>query len=56
MRLAPSGYVIGLDLAAVLAMGAALGYDPAGLAEFLPAVEAGLVAGIKLELDRHGAP
>lgn len=50
--MAPSGYPLGLDLAAAFTVGEALGYDARGLAEFLPDLEAGLVAGIKSEIDR----
>jgi len=42
LRLAP-GAVVGIDLAATLRLGEALGYDAHALAEFLPAGEAGLV-------------
>ncbi len=52
LRLAPSGYPIGLDLSALLTLGDALGYDRHALAELLPALEAGLVAGLKTALDR----
>jgi hypothetical protein len=36
--------VIGIDMGAALAVGAALGHDTYALAELLPAAEAGLVA------------
>mgnify|MGYP005839662631 CR=1 FL=1 len=42
LRMVP-GAVIGIDLGAVLALGAALGHDLAVLAELLPAGEAGMV-------------
>jgi hypothetical protein len=41
LRLAPSGYVIGIDVNAALKIGAARGYDLAVLSELLPAAEAG---------------
>jgi hypothetical protein len=42
LRLVP-GAVVGIDLGAAMAVGAAAGYDPAGLAELLPAGELGMV-------------
>lgn len=36
--------VIGLDMNAAIKIGEALGYDPTGLAELLPACEAGMTA------------
>lgn len=55
VRLAPSGMVIGFDLAAVLTLGTALGYDERALAELLPAIELGMVAGVvKLRNEQHG--
>lgn len=54
LRVAPSGRVIGLDLGVVLTVGTALGYDGTALAELVPAVEAGLVAGLaKLAEEDH---
>jgi hypothetical protein len=51
LRLAPSAaVVIGIDLAAALAIGAALGHDVYALAELLPAAEAGLVAALHRRL------
>jgi hypothetical protein len=47
-----SGAVVGIDLAAALGMGAAAGYDAAGLAELLPAGEGGLVGAINERLSR----
>jgi hypothetical protein len=44
------GAAIGLDLAACLQMGAALGYDQTALAELLPAAEAGLIEGLNSRL------
>jgi len=42
--------VIGLDLAAVLSLAMALGYEPRLVAELLPAAEAGLVAALNARL------
>ena len=44
------GAAIGLDLTACLRVGDALGYDPAALAELMPAVEAGLIEGLNRRL------
>jgi hypothetical protein len=43
VRLAANGDVIGIDMDAVLKIGAACGADLAALSELLPAAEAGLV-------------
>ena len=52
LRFAPNGTVVlGLDLAAALSLGCALGYDMGALAELLPAAEAGLVAAINSRLS-----
>ena len=48
-----AGIVIGIDLAAALAIGAALGHDVHALAELLPAAEAGLVAAINTRLSEE---
>jgi len=54
LRLAPhAGIVIGIDMAAALALGAALGHDVYALAELLPAAEAGLVAAINTRLSEE---
>ena len=53
LRLAPHAGVIGIDLAAALAIGAALGHDVYALAELLPAAEAGLVAAINTRLSEE---
>jgi hypothetical protein len=51
LRLAPNAsVVIGLDLAAAIALAAALGYDARSVAELLPAAEAGLVAALNERL------
>jgi hypothetical protein len=42
LRLAPS-IAIGIDMAAAMTMGAALGHDAYALAELLPAAEAGMI-------------
>jgi hypothetical protein len=52
LRLAPYGAaVIGLDLAAVIYLAVALGYDTRAIAELLPAAEAGLVAALNARLE-----
>lgn len=53
VRLAPSGVVIGLDLPAALTLGDALGYDRTALAELLPAIELGMVAGIAKRIQER---
>ena len=52
MRLAPSGHVIGIDMDAVLKIGAARGADLAALSVLLPAAEAGLVEALCSERVR----
>jgi hypothetical protein len=49
------GAAVGLDFAAALAVGAALGYDAAALAELLPAGEAGMIAAINERIRRDPA-
>lgn len=49
LRVVP-GAVIGLDLAAALRLGEALGHDLQALAELLPAGEAGLVKALNERL------
>ncbi|MEX6725935.1 MULTISPECIES: DUF7697 family protein [Sphingomonadales] len=44
------GAVLGLDLAAALAMAEALGIDARAAAEFLPAIEAMMVRGINAQM------
>jgi hypothetical protein len=46
--LAPSGHVVGIDMDAALAIGAARGYDLAVLSDLLPAAERGLVEGLDI--------
>jgi hypothetical protein len=43
LRLAPSGHVVGIDIAAALTLATARGQDLAVLSELLPPAEAGLV-------------
>jgi hypothetical protein len=51
LRLAPSAsVVIGLDLAAAMALATALGYDLRSVAELLPAAEAGLIKALNERL------
>lgn len=54
LRLAPqAGIIIGIDMSAALAIGAALGHDVHALAELLPAAEVGLVAAINTRLSEE---
>ena len=47
LRLAPNGsVVIGIDLAAAIALATALGYEASSVAELLPAAEAGLITAL----------
>ncbi len=56
LRLAPdASAVMGLDLAAAIALATALGYDVRTLAELLPAGEAGLVKAFNERLEAPGA-
>ncbi|WP_337875599.1 hypothetical protein [Elioraea sp.] len=55
LRLAP-GAVIGIDLAAALRLGEALGYDAHALAELLPAGEAGLVKALNERIRSDDLP
>ena len=56
LRLAPNAsVVIGLDLAAAIALATALGYDARAVAELLPAAEAGLTRALNERLtSQHG--
>jgi hypothetical protein len=56
LRLAPSGHVIGIDMAAALRMGAARGSDLAVLSELLPGAEAGLVETLCRDQVRDNGP
>lgn len=53
LRLVP-GAAIGIDLNACFGMGAGLGYDATGLAELLPAAEAGTIAGFNERMKSNG--
>ena len=54
LRLAPNAsVVIGLDLAAAIALATALGYDARAVAELLPAAEAGLTRALNERLAQH---
>lgn len=55
LRLAP-GAVVGIDLAAALRLGEALGYDAHALAELLPAGEAGLVKALNERIRSDDLP
>jgi hypothetical protein len=51
LRLAPNGIaVVGIDLAAAIALATALGYNVRSAAELLPAAEAGLIKALNERL------
>ena len=52
LHLAPSGYVIGIDMGAALTLATARGHDLKVLSELLPAAEAGLVEALYGNADR----
>jgi hypothetical protein len=56
LRLAPSGYVIGIDMGAALKIGAARGSDLIILSELLPAAEAGLAEALYSDRVPNGGP
>jgi hypothetical protein len=56
LRLAPSGYVVGIDMDAPLGLAAARGCDLAVLSELLPAAEAGLVEAVHSDRVRDDGP
>jgi hypothetical protein len=43
LRLAPSGHVVGIDMAAAFTFGSVRRYDLVALSELLPRAEAGMV-------------
>lgn len=47
VRIAPSGHIVGFDLPALFALGQAMGADAGDLAALLPAIEAGMLSGVK---------
>ena len=51
LRLAPSGHVVGIDMATALSLASARGFDLAVLSELLPAAEAGLIEGLHVSED-----
>jgi len=55
LRLSAGGSVVGLDFPAAFALAHALGYDRAGLAELLPAIEAGMVKAINERIETQRA-
>ncbi len=55
LRIAP-GAVVGIDFAAALRLGEALGYDVHALAELLPAGEAGLVKALNERIRSDDLP
>jgi hypothetical protein len=52
LRLAPSSYVIGIDMGAAVKTGDARGYDIPVLSELLPAAEAGMVEALPTDRAR----
>jgi len=52
LRLAPSGYVIGIDMESTLSIAAAHGFDLAMLSELRPAAEAGLIEALSTDRGR----
>jgi hypothetical protein len=56
IRLAPSGDFIGIDMDAVLKIGAVRGSNLAVLSELLPAAEAGLVEAVCSDRVRDDGP
>jgi hypothetical protein len=52
LRLAPNGHVIGIEMDAVLRIGAARGYDLGVLSELLPTAEAGLIEALSGDRGR----
>ena len=55
IRVAPSGGIIGWDMTAALALARALGVPGAALAEWLPVIEAMMVAKLNERLEQeHG--
>lgn len=55
LRLSPGGSVVGLDFPAAFTLAEALGYDRAGLAELLPAIEVGMVKAINERIETQRA-
>jgi hypothetical protein len=56
VRLAPSGYIVGIDMNAALMLGTARGCDLAVLSELLPAAEAGLIEALSSNRVRDDGP
>ena len=54
LRLAASGYVIGIDMPAALQLATGRGCDVGELSELLPAAEAGLVEALQNDQGRRG--
>jgi len=51
--MAPSGGIFGWDMSAALALAAALGIDPAPVAELLPPIEAVMVKKFNEQMDQN---
>jgi hypothetical protein len=56
LRLAPSDYLVGIEMDAALALAAARRYDPAVLSELLAAAEVGLVEALCSDRVRDHGP
>ena len=56
VRFAPSGHVIGMDMDAVLRLGAARGHDGCLLSELLPAPRPGVVEALFIDQGRSDEP
>jgi len=51
MRITSAGGIIGWDMSAALVLAAALGIDPAPVAELLPAIEAVMVTKLNEQME-----
>jgi hypothetical protein len=56
LRLAPSGQVVGIDMATALSLASARGFDLAVLSELLPAAEVDLVKALCSDRVRDDGP
>ncbi|WP_425426116.1 DUF7697 family protein [Albimonas donghaensis] len=54
LRVAPGGVVMGWDMTAALALGGALGIEPAATAELLPIIEAEMARAINQRNEGGG--
>jgi len=53
MRITAAGSIIGWDMGAALALAAALGIDPAPVAELLPPIEAVMVKKLNEQMEQR---